>query len=158
MQTACLLFEMEPRRPMTVRRRVDDALALHQAGRFDGALLSALVAAAATARREIPDRVVGDRECFETFLGKSKACQHILAVEYRGEPHSIPHIFYKWLRCELVHEGSLPVDIEFVGDSNDGTLSLRAGGAPDYVLQLSHGWLFEVLYLVQTSPANCDEF
>src|SRR6185295_14062865 len=127
---------------MSIRRRVDDALALHQLGRFDGALLSALVAAAATARRETPDRNVRDRECFERFLGKSAACQRIFNVEYRGALHSIPHIFYKWLRCELVHEGAVPIDIEFLGDPNDGVLSLRAGGAPQEVLQLSHGWLF----------------
>jgi hypothetical protein len=143
---------------MSIRRRVDDALALHQLGRFDGALLSALVAAAATARRETPDRRVSDRECFETFFAKSTACQRILSVEYRDELHSIPHIFYKWLRYELVHEGTVPLDIEFVGDPKDRVLSLRAGGAPLEVLQLSHGWLFEVLHLVQTSLANRGEF
>jgi len=143
---------------MSVRRRVDDALALHQLGRFDGALLSALVAAAATARREMPDRSVGDRECFEAFLSRSRACTCIKGVEFRGELRSVPSIFYKWLRCELVHEGGVPLDIEFVGDPDDGGLSVRAGGAPEYVLQLSHGWLFEVLHFVQTSPANRDEF
>jgi ABC-type protease/lipase transport system fused ATPase/permease subunit len=35
---------------MSIRRRYDDALALDELGRFDGAPISALVAAAATAR------------------------------------------------------------------------------------------------------------
>ena len=143
---------------MSIRNRYDDALALYQLGRFDGFLLSALVAAAATARRETPDHAVGDRETFEAFLAKSDACQRVLSVEFRGEQHSIPHIFYKWLRCELVHEGGIPFDIEFIGEPQDGRLSLRAGGAPNYVLQLSHGWLFEILHLVRTSPANWKEF
>jgi hypothetical protein len=143
---------------ISIRSRFDDALALHQLGRFDGALLSALVAAAATARLEMPDRSIGDRECFEAFLCKSDACQRIRGIEYRGELHSIPHIFYKWLRCELVHEAGIPLDIEFVGDPGDGSLSIRAGGAPEYTLQLSHGWLFEVLHLVKASPANESQF
>jgi hypothetical protein len=141
-----------------IRRRFDDALALHQLGRFDGALLGALVAAAATARLEMPDRSIGDRECFEAFLNKSTACQRTRGVEYRGELRSIPRIFYKWLRCELVHEAGVPLDIEFVGDPDDGSLSSRAGGAPEFTLQLSHGWLFEVLHLVETSSANVSQF
>lgn len=82
----------------------------------------------------------------------------IVGVEFRGELHSIPHIFYKWLRCELVHEGGIPMDIEFVGNTGSKQLSLRAGGAPHYVLQLSHGWLFEILHLVKTASVNRDEF
>jgi len=143
---------------MSIRKRVDDALALHSLGRFDGALLSALVAAAATARREIPDRRISDKECFEAFLHKSKACQRILSIEFRGEMHSIPHIFYKWLRCELVHEGGIPLDIEFIGNPNDCALSLRAGGVPHYTLQLSHSWLFEIIQLVKSSSVNRDDF
>ncbi len=79
-------------------------------------------------------------------------------VEFREELHSIPHIFYKWLRCELVHEGGIPVDIEFVGTATDRQLSIRAGGAPHYVLQLGHGWMFEILHLVQTASVNRAEF
>ncbi|MHC4508557.1 MAG: hypothetical protein ACYTAO_06290 [Planctomycetota bacterium] len=142
---------------MSIRRRVEDAVALHKLGRFDGALLSALVAAASTARTEIPDRNVSDRECFEKFLAKSAAGQRI-KVEFRGELHSIPHIFYKWLRCELVHEGSIPLDIEFVAEPSSGQLSFRAGGAPHYVLQLSRGWLSEILRLVKTFTTNRGEF
>lgn len=112
---------------MSIRKRVEDAVALYELGRFEGALLSVLVAAASTARREMPNRSVGDRECFETFLGKSPAAQRIM-------------------------------DIEFVSDPTSRHLSLRAGGAPHYVLQLSHGRLFEILQLVKTSPANYDEF
>lgn len=142
---------------MSIRRRVEDAIELYKLNRFEGALLCALVAAAATARKEEPNKNVGDRECFEAFLAGG-AFQRIGAVEFRGKLHTIPHIFYKWLRCELVHEGGVPMDIEFVGEKSSGMLSLRAGGAPSYVLQLGHGWLFEILHLVKTSKANEDEF
>jgi hypothetical protein len=39
--------------------------------------------------------------------------------------------------AELVHEGGLPDDIEFI---NTDSLSVRAGGFPNYVLKISHGW------------------
>jgi hypothetical protein len=141
---------------MSIRRRVEDAVELYKLNRFEGALLCALVAAAATARKEQPNKNVGDRECFEEFLAKGPF-QRIGGVEFRGKLHTIPHIFYKWLRCELVHEGGVPIDIEFVGDESSGVLSLRAGGAPSYVLKLSHGWLFEIMHLVKTSSVNEDE-
>lgn len=142
---------------MSIRRRVDDAMRLYKLRRFDGALLCALIAAAATARKERPDRKICDRECFEAFLAKGGALR-IVRVEFRGELHPVPHIFYKWLRCELVHEGSIPMDIEFVGHPEDPKTSVRAGGAPHFVLQLGHGWMFEILHLVRNSPSNKGEF
>ena len=97
---------------MSIRKRVEDALLLYKNGRHEGAFLTALVAVAATARREYPNRKMTDRECFETFLNKRH--RGILQVEFRGELHTIPYIFYKWFRCELVHEGGLPMDVEFI--------------------------------------------
>jgi hypothetical protein len=142
---------------MSIGRRVEDALMLHKAGRFEGALLSVLVAAAATARKEYPDTNIKDRECFEKFLSNSATLSKV-RVEFRGALQPIPHIFYKWLRCELVHEGSIPLDIEFVGEASDRLMSVRAGGTPHYVLQLGHGWMFEILRLVQASRENRNQF
>jgi len=73
--------------------------------------------------------------------------------------HPIEHIFYKWLRCELVHEGGIPVDIEFMPDKDDiGTLSVRAGGYPEYILKLSHNWLHHLIHVVTAAPENSHEF
>jgi hypothetical protein len=110
---------------MSIRTRIEDALFLYKNGRYEGAFLTALVAVAATARREDPDQKMGDRESFEAFLDKRR--RGVLRVEFHGDVHTIPHILYKWFRCELVHEGGLPIDVEFIESEE---LSIRAGGAP----------------------------
>jgi len=56
-----------------------------------------------------------------------------LSVGYRGKLWPIEDVFYKWFRCEIVHAGGLPVDIAFIDDVEPGTLSVRAGGAPNYL-------------------------
>ena len=139
---------------MSLRARIQDAVMLWENGRREGAFLSALIAVAATSRRRYLDRqAVRDREAFERFL--TDAISVRLSVEYRGECHAIEHVLYKWLRCELVHEGGLPVNIEFLAD--DG-LSVRAGGAPEYVLKISRGWFRHLINSVVTAPENCDLF
>jgi hypothetical protein len=138
---------------MSIRRRVEDAILLYREERYEGAFLNILVAIAASARREIPNRKIGDRDCFEQFL--EKRWRGILKVEYRGECHPIPHIFYKWFRCELLHEGGLPVDIEFIKSQS---MSVRAGGAPEFVLKISHGWFHWLLQSVIQAPRNAEEF
>lgn len=138
---------------MSIRSRIDDAIMLRNAGRFEGAFLSVLVAVAATARRECKDRQMTDADCFKVFLSKSVAGR--LSAEFRGECHSVCHIFYKWLRCELVHEGGIPVDIEFLDRPG---CWIRAGGAPSFKLQLSYDWFDELFRLVTTAPTNAGEF
>lgn len=140
---------------MSVRDRVEDALILWESGRLEGAFLNALVAVAATARREDPG-TVGDRKCFESFLARQRPGS--MSFEYRGECRPIQEIFYKWLRCELVHEGAVPVDIQFMPDPEPGMLTIRAGGAPEYVLKISRGWFHEIIGYVVRSPANADLF
>jgi hypothetical protein len=138
---------------MSIRARVEDAMFLWGNGRQEGAFLSALVAVAATSRRRFPDRkAVSDREAFERFISAAHTVR--LSVEYRGEVHPIEHVLYKWLRCELVHEGEVPVDIAFMPDHDPGALSVRAGGAPEFVLMLSHGWLQHLVGAVVGAPEN----
>jgi hypothetical protein len=138
---------------MSIQKRVEDALLLYQNRRYEGAFLTALVAVAATARLEDQDRKMKDRECFEAFLDKK--WRGVLKVEFRGELHTIPHIFYKWFRCELVHEGGLPIDVEFI-ESDE--LSLRAGGGPNYTLKISHGWFHWLIKAVVEAACNKEEF
>ena len=138
---------------MSIRARVEDALFLYQSGRYEGAFLNALVAVAATARRKSPERSLSDRECFEKFLDKRQ--RGIMKIEYRGELHTVPHIFYKWFRCELIHEGKLPIDVKFIETNN---LSVRAGGAPEYVLKISHGWFHWLVNSVVEALCNENEF
>jgi hypothetical protein len=57
-----------------------------------------------------------------------------------------------------VHEGGLPIDIEFMPDTRPGTLSARAGGAPEYILKLSNGWFEDLVGVVVGAPENTAEF
>lgn len=142
---------------MSIRNRIEDALLLWENDHLEGAFLNVLVAVAATARRRYPDRNnVSDRESFERFLRDSHRIR--LSIEYRDECHPVEHIFYKWLRCELVHEGGLPIDIKFMPDAEPGTISVRAGGAPDYVLKISHGGFHHLIGAVMQAPENMDFF
>jgi hypothetical protein len=138
---------------MSIKARIEDALLLYQNGRYEGAFLNVLVAVSATSRLEIPDRAINDRECFEKFLDKKH--RGVIKVEFRGELHTIPHIFYKWFRCELVHEGGLPIDVEFM---KTHSMSIRAGGKPKYVLQISHGWFHWLVNSVVEASCNEKEF
>ena len=105
---------------MSIRARVEDSLLLWNSGRLEGAFLNALVAVAATSRRRFPDRkAVGDREAFVRFLKAAHTVR--ISVEYRNECLPVEQIFYKWFRCQLVHEGGLPVDIEFMPGPKPGT-------------------------------------
>lgn len=140
---------------MSIQNRLDDAQLLWQSGRLEGAFVLALIAVAATARRTFPD-TKGDRQAFEDFL--SQGWFKRLSVEYREEVHLIYHIFYKWFRCELIHEGALPVDVEFMPDPEPGALGIRAGGAPDYVLKVSYGWFQELVKTVTSAEVNRDLF
>ena len=142
---------------MSIRARVEDALLLWENARKEGAFLNALVAVAATSRLRFPDRkAVKDPDAFVQFLEKAHTVR--ISVEYRGECLPVEQVFYKWIRCQLVHEGGLPVDIQFMPDSAPGTLSVRAGGAPEYVLKVSEGWFNHIVGAVASAPENTREF
>lgn len=138
---------------MSIRSRIEDALLLYQSGRYEGAFLNALVAVAATARLEDPNYAMRDGECFEAFLDKQH--RNVIKIEFRGELHTVPHIFYKWFRCELVHEGGLPMDVQFI---DTDTMSIRAGGAPEYILKISKGWFHWLVNAVVVAQCNANEF
>lgn len=139
---------------MSIRDLVTDAESLRRAGRWEGAFALALISVGATSKRAFPEK--SDRQAFEDFLqyGWFKRMQ----IEFRGELHPINHVFYKWFRCELVHVGSLPVDVEFIPDPEPGVLRVRAGGAPHHVLQVSYGWFDELIRTVVLAEVNRDLF
>jgi hypothetical protein len=142
---------------MSIRARVEDSLLLWENGRLEGAFLNVLVAVAASSRRRFPDRkTVGDRESFLRFLEGAHSVR--LSVEYRGECLPVEEIFYKWFRCQLVHEGGLPGDITFMTDSEPNAFSVRAGGAPEFILKVSHGWFHHMVDTVVSAFENVVEF
>ena len=121
-----------------IRERVADADLLWSHGRREGALLSILVAIAATARLACPD-VHGDRRQFVAFLKTTHGWT--IAVEFRGQQVDVDTLFYKWLRCQLVHEAYLPLDLKIDDSFTDpGACGVRAGGAPEFTVLISPGW------------------
>lgn len=125
-----------------IRERATDARILWKADRRDGAFLLALVCVAVRAKLEHPE-VDGDRERFEEFV-RSKMPARI-SVEFRGGQEPLEHVFYKWMRCALVHDAAFPEDLHFLETDDPNTLSLRAGGAPEYKLLIAPGWFDELL-------------
>jgi hypothetical protein len=125
-----------------ILNRLYDAEFLWKNGRKESAFLLGLIALAAASRYKYPT-IKSDREAFEKFFKDFN--DHVLNVEFRGECEPIEKIFYKWMRCELVHEGGLPADIKFMKEEKYGTMSIRAGGKPDYILKIGEGWFFHIV-------------
>lgn len=118
-------------------RARDNARFLWAAGRREGALLCVLAAVAASARRAYPD-VNGDGAVFVRYLHDAHPWR--ISVEYQGEQWPIEDLLYKFVRCELVHEGGLPVDVAFLDDAEPDALVIRTGGAPEYIVRLGPAW------------------
>jgi len=141
---------------MSIKARIEDAQFLWAKGRHEGAFLSALVAIAATSRRIYPYPAHKDGEAFERFLNQGVFGR--LSAVFRGEVLPVYRIFYKWVRCQLAHEGTLPCDLDFVPGTLTGPLSIRAGGAPEFKLRLSQSWFHEIVHTVKSAPVNADIF
>lgn len=136
---------------MSIDDRLADAELLWQHGHREGALLSALVAVAATARRAHPD-IHSDAAAFRRFL-RSKH-DWTISVEYRTKQTDLDQLFYKWLRCELVHQASLPVDLRVDDQFADpNSLTVKAGGPPDHVLLLTPAWFHFLTHSVRETLA-----
>ena len=67
-----------------------------------------------------------------------------------GQALALEQIFCKWFRCEIVHQGGLPVDVRFMDGIDPGDLSVRAGGAPEYMLVVSPDWFYQLIAWAQT--------
>lgn len=143
---------------MSIKTQVDDALFLYENGRHIGALTNLMLAIAASSKKIFPkgspsitqpaskkDKVpdMRDGEAFELFLGgrlrkiaqsetgSSDIGSSGIAFPYKGERYLIEQMLYEFYRCNLVHEGRLPNDIEFVADFGNHQ--------PNYVLFGDYG-------------------
>lgn len=171
---------------MTIREQVQDASFLAHHGRYIGALTILMLAVAASSRRtflkgtksrEKPKEEMSDREAFTLFLGGR--LRKILfggfnapgegdsgiSVHFRGKQYDVAHILYKYYRCELVHDGELPDDVEFTATErhdagigiNNRCLRFSIGGAGDK-LTLDHGWIDLLVEAVVNARCNGAEF
>ena len=154
---------------MTIRARLEDAHFLHQHGRYEGALLSVLVAAAASSRRRFPKgaapsrtnpaKDMGDREAFETFIAEQLPVvsdRGVFRVWFQGQLRPIGEVFYKWLRCTLAHEAELPPEIQFVTNPRPRGLLVRHLAGPPEAIMLSHNLVIFLADMVARAPENAD--
>ncbi len=139
---------------MSIANRISDAEILWNTEHKEGAFLCALIAVAATARKRFKNEK--DSAAFVRFLEQSTNVK--MSVEFRGKLQALEFVFYKFMRCHLVHEGELPPDIRFTEEMVPSQMSVRAGGAPEYILKIGTGWFFHLLQVVRTAPENSDQF
>lgn len=170
---------------MTIREQVEDASFLAQNGRYVGALTTLMLAVAASARRtfpkgtkssEKPKDEMSDREAFTLFLGGR--IRKILfgdfggpdegtsgiSVSFRNAQHDVAYVLYKYYRCELVHDGELPEDVEFSGANQHSTglnisnCGLQVSISTGNKMVLDHGWIDLLREAVTNARCNGAEF
>lgn len=148
---------------MSVKERLEDAQLLYQANRAQGALLSVLVAVAATARKRRPQtrtRPISDSRAFRSFVGEEMLAITAGAfqnwdVKFRGKEMALEQFLYKFLRCELAHEARLPTDVRFFPAERTGDLTVDIQPAH---FGLSHSWMDGLSKVVKFAPENAAEF
>ena len=170
---------------MTIREQVEDASFLAQNGRYVGALTTLMLAVAASSRRtfpkgtksrEKPKEEMSDREAFTLFLG-GRIRKILLgdygapdegtsgiAVGFRQAQHDVAFILYKYYRCELVHDGELPEDVEFSAAKQPSAgLTISKRGRQVSIstgnkMVLDHGWIDLLQEAVTNARCNGTEF
>lgn len=170
---------------MSIRQQVEDAAFLAQSGKHLGALTNLMLAIAASSRRtfpkgtksiEQPNDAMSDREAFTLFLGgrirrllfgnygSPEVGNSGISVGFKGNQYDIAYILYKFYRCELVHEGELPEDVEF-SPSQKGLSGLSIGQQGLNVsistgdkMVLDYGWIDLLIQAVVHARCNGHEF
>ncbi|MCA9275445.1 MAG: hypothetical protein KDA29_05425 [Phycisphaerales bacterium] len=153
---------------MSVRDRQQDAAVLWQSGRQDGALLSLLVAVAATSRKRYPRSLESsDRKAFTKFLHDEMLVLTGGAVENfnihvsQASPKHYPDgfmpmedVFYEFIRCALAHEGKLPDHVRFFEKEGVGW-SLDVD---EQAVRLTTSFIELLSNVVVYAPENLSEF
>lgn len=160
---------------MSVSERITDAEVLWKAGRVEGAVVQVLIAFAGTVRKRYP-RPEPDGTAFAKFIhdeiGKiTNGPTENVRFFYAGTPNvSLEDIVYKAIRCNLVHEGQLPSNIELTSpEAGDGKpFGGKDGRRHDGrhfnrlalydVLGFPIGWIWNLVRVVAEAPENTVEF
>ena len=121
-----------------IRQIIKDAYFLWENERKKSAFLLVMVAVASLSKLRYSN--LRDGEAFRKVLHDFNTVR--IRVEFRGELQTIEQVFYKWIRCYLVHESVIPDDIQFQEDKGIVNMSVRAGGEPEYILKIGTGWFF----------------
>ncbi len=164
---------------MSVRHRLEDAIILSTIGRKDGALLSALVAVAATSRLRFPEMTqsnwhpkepMRDGEAFQTFLTEETESVYGTGLRLQitapfpdpkkpsGSTTDLSHpaILYKYVRCALAHEGGLPHTVEFRSHADNALHASYVASENKFVF--SENWLGSLVRAVVFAQENDAHF
>jgi hypothetical protein len=138
---------------MSVKDRIEDSKLLFHAGRLEGALISVLLAVAATSRKRYPATTkMTDRAAFEQFLKDERikiTGGREVGIEFCGETLTLESILYRYVRNCLIHEAELHDHVSF--DYGDYLVDKR--GTTNY-LTFSSELVIRLAYVVETSPEN----
>lgn len=113
---------------MGVADRLHEARVQYRSGLKVGALISLVIAVAATARKRYPRKRYGDKASFTGFLrdemirgGFWGPRLHLLVLmPFRGTDWPLEDILYGVLRCNLVHEATLAIDAQYAAATGNG--------------------------------------
>lgn len=170
---------------MSIKLLVEDAQFLADNGRYLGALTTLMLAVAASSRKVFPFKKVKsrkeptewmrDEEAFTLFLGGrirkilfgnfgwEETGNSGISVNFKGKQYDVAYILYKYYRCELVHEGELPEDIEFRPKSGNENLmvareelSVTISGGD--IMVLDYGWIDLLIKAVVHARCNGELF
>lgn len=105
---------------MAIGDRVKECIDKAKIGDFENALIQLSIAFDGTAKKEYPKIKVGQR--FKIFLRENQdiityftfATNMFIDCSFDG--YKLEDIIYHVLRCGLLHEGSIPDEIEFVDE------------------------------------------
>ena len=136
---------------MSVRDRIEDSKLLFHAGKLEGALISILLAAAATSRKRYPKATtnLGDRAAFEQFLKdeRNKITGGMeVTVEFGAETLPLEGVLYKFVRNSLIHEAELDDHVSF----EYGDFLLDKRGTTDF-FTFSSELVLRLAYAVETA-------
>jgi hypothetical protein len=145
---------------MSIRSRLEDATILYSAGRREGAFVQVLIAAAATSRKRYKQAEWDDAESFKNFIYDelgviTNGLKYNVAFPFQGRNTPLEDIFYHHLRCQLVHEGSMPESISF-------TEARKEDGKEYIVLKLENplgfpiAWAETLATAIWLAPENDD--
>ena len=153
---------------MTITARLEDARLLIEHGRWEGALLSVLVAMAATAHlrfpqgtpsRAKPGAEMRDCERFELFVAEALAQMSPLpdmSFGFKGQVRPFGELLYKWLRCKLAHEADLPPEIGFEPDPKPVHLAISQRPGPPERIVFTHSVVILLADMVARAAENAD--
>jgi hypothetical protein len=118
---------------MSIENRLLDASELYKLGRHEGALLSVLIAAAATARRRYPHGIEKKEvNAFRRFLRDELSrwgcvCQ----FSFHGRCIPLDEFLYGFLRNHLAHEATMHSDVVFTAGPSETSMKIKVEGTPE---------------------------